>query len=136
MGVKIPRPRPIVHLHYLGHFGASDYYKCKLTIVNIFRPISGSLIFDLFTPAGRGVANGVFSWGIYFGYALAYILGITAVDADILGHGWRSVYVMCSIPGFAIGISILLFLQDPKYQRLTSTNNSEVSIQTFLKKDV
>ena len=85
------------------------------------------MIFDLFTPAGRGVANGVFSWGIYFGYALAYILGITAVDADILGHGWRSVYVMCSIPGFAIGISILLFLQDPKYQRLTSTNNSEVS---------
>jgi len=91
----------------------------------VCRPISGSLIFDLFTPAGRGVANGVFSWGIYFGYALAYILGITAVDADILGHGWRSVYVMCSIPGFAIGISILLFLQDPKYQRLTSTNNSE-----------
>ena len=112
-------------------------YKCKLTIFNIFRPISGSLIFDLFTPAGRGVANGVFSWGIYFGYALAYILGITAVDADILGHGWRSVYVMCSIPGFAIGISILLFLQDPKYQRLTSTNNSEVSTDSniFLKKD-
>ena len=94
------------------------------------------MIFDLFTPAGRGVANGVFSWGIYFGYALAYILGITAVDADILGHGWRSVYVMCSIPGFAIGISILLFLQDPKYQRLTSTNNSEVSTDSniFLKK--
>ena len=90
------------------------------------------MIFDLFTPAGRGVANGVFSWGIYFGYALAYILGITAVDADILGHGWRSVYVMCSIPGFAIGISILLFLQDPKYQRLTSTNNSEVSTKYLL----
>ena len=90
------------------------------------------MIFDLFTPAGRGVANGVFSWGIYFGYALAYILGITAVDADILGHGWRSVYVMCSIPGFAIGISILLFLQDPKYQRLTSTNNSEVSTKYWL----
>ena len=87
------------------------------------------MIFDLFTPSGRGVANGVFSWGIYFGYALAYILGITAVDADILGHGWRSVYVMCSIPGFAIGICILLFLQDPKYQRLVSTNNSQVIIE-------
>ena len=22
---EIPRPRPIVHLHYLGHFGASAY---------------------------------------------------------------------------------------------------------------
>ena len=89
------------------------------------------MIFDLFTPSGRGVANGVFSWGIYFGYALAYILGITAVDADILGHGWRSVYVMCSIPGFAIGICILLFLQDPKYQRLTSSNDSQVIIYPY-----
>ena len=51
------------------------------------------------------------------------------MDADILGHGWRSVYVMCSIPGFAIGICILLFLQDPKYQRLVSTNNSQVIIE-------
>ena len=22
---EIPRPRPVVHLHYLEHFGASDY---------------------------------------------------------------------------------------------------------------
>ena len=22
---EIPRPRPVVHLHYLGHFGASEY---------------------------------------------------------------------------------------------------------------
>ena len=27
---EIPRPRPVVHLHYLGHFGASAYIVCKL----------------------------------------------------------------------------------------------------------
>ena len=30
---EIPSPRPIVHLHYLEHFGASDYYVDSINII-------------------------------------------------------------------------------------------------------
>ena len=32
-------------------------------------------MFSCFSADSRGVANGIFSWGIYFGYGLAYIYG-------------------------------------------------------------
>ena len=32
-------------------------------------------LISYFRPDSRGVANGIFSWGIYFGYGLAYIYG-------------------------------------------------------------
>ena len=58
------------------------------------RPTSGSLIAELFPPTARGVANGIFNWGIYYGYGLAYILGGPITELDILGYGWRSAYVI------------------------------------------
>ena len=50
----------------------------------------GSLLADLFPPEYRGLANGIFSWGVgtrqplkchkfnqvYWGYGLAFLLGI------------------------------------------------------------
>ena len=33
------------------------------------------MMFPCFSADSRGVANGIFSWGIYFGYGLAYIYG-------------------------------------------------------------
>ena len=42
----------------------------------VCRPISGSLIAEVFTPSARGLANGIFSWGVYYGYGLAYVVGI------------------------------------------------------------
>lgn len=51
----------------------------------VCRPVSGSLIADLFTPSGRGLANGIFSWGVYYGYGLAYVIGIYLTSADVLG---------------------------------------------------
>jgi hypothetical protein len=27
-------------------------------------------------PSARGLANGIFSWGVYYGYGLAYVVGI------------------------------------------------------------
>ena len=41
----------------------------------VCRPAATSIIADLFSPDSRGVANGVFSWGIYFGYGLAFLVG-------------------------------------------------------------
>jgi len=37
-------------------------------------------------------------------------------QADIFGYGWRSVYVICAIPGIFMGIIIGIFLRDPRYQ--------------------
>ena len=82
----------------------------------VCRPVSGSIIFEIFSPAGRGLANGIFSWGVYFGYGLAFVFGIYLTDADILGYGWRSVYVGSALPGLIIAVLIALLMQDPKYQ--------------------
>ena len=60
------------------------------------------------------MANGIFSWGIYFGYGLAYIYGKYLSEADILGQGWRAAYVIGGGPGIVIGILILLILRETR----------------------
>ena len=57
------------------------------------------------------MANGIFSWGVYFGYGLAYIYGQYLTKADVLDQGWRSSYVIGGAPGIVIGLLILLTLR-------------------------
>lgn len=77
------------------------------------RPIAGSLLADLFDAKTRGVANGIFSWGVYIGYGFTFILGNYVPDADILGYGWRAAYVIgCSL-GIPIAV-VLFFHKDPR----------------------
>ena len=33
------------------------------------------MIAEIFTASHRGVANGIFSWGVYYGYGLAFVFG-------------------------------------------------------------
>ena len=54
------------------------------------------------------MANGIFSWGVYFGYGLAYIFGIYLTDLDVLGYGWRASYVIGGAPGILIAGLIFL----------------------------
>ena len=58
------------------------YYKYCICISH-FRPVSGSLIAEIFTATHRGVANGVFSWGVYYGYGLAFVFGELILCLDI-----------------------------------------------------
>lgn len=90
---------------------------CLLLGEAVCRPVAGSLLFELFTPERRALANGIFSWGVYYGYGLAFVFGIYLTEADILGYGWRSVYVGCALPSVAIGILIALLMRDPKYNK-------------------
>ena len=76
--------------------------------------MASSLIADLFDPKTRGVANGIFSWGIYIGYGMTFILGSYAVPADILGYGWRPVFILGCIWGVPISI-IVFFFKDIRY---------------------
>ena len=75
--------------------------------------MAGSLIAELFSESARGLANGIFSWGVYYGYGLAFVIGISVTEADILGYGWRSSYVLSAIPGFVVAILLFLTVRDP-----------------------
>ena len=48
-------------------------------------PFATSLLADHFPPELRATALGVYNWGIYFGYSLAYAVGNFITEADILG---------------------------------------------------
>ena len=48
-------------------------------------PFATSLLADYFAPELRGTALGVYNWGIYFGYSLAYAVGNYITEADIMG---------------------------------------------------
>ena len=56
----------------------------------VLRPLAGALLAEAFLPSSRGLANGIFSWGVYWGYGLAFLLGIDVTSMNILGLGWRA----------------------------------------------
>lgn len=85
---------------------------------SVCRPMTSAVIADLFSPTARGVANGVFSWGVYLGYGLAFLLGIELTKADVLGWSWRASYLLAGLPGLLLSLLVLLTLRDP-----ANTNN-------------
>jgi len=80
---------------------------------SVCRPVSSALIAEIFDPTSRGLANGILSWGVYYGYGLAYVYGIYITNADILGHSWRASYIIAGAPGFIIGL-LLCLQKDPR----------------------
>jgi len=77
------------------------------------RPAGGSLIAEMFSAKHRGIANGIFSWGVYFGYGFSFLFGIYLTQMNVLGHGWRATYVIAGLPGIVIAAALLL-VQDPR----------------------
>jgi len=80
----------------------------------VCRPVSGGIIAELFSASSRGVANGVFSWGVYYGYGLAFVFGIYITKADVLGYGWRAPYVIAALPGVVLAILLATTVRDPR----------------------
>ena len=77
------------------------------------RPAGGSLIAEMFPTKQRGIANGIFSWGVYLGYGFSFLFGIYLTKLDILGYGWRSTYVLASLPGLSVALALLL-VEEPR----------------------
>jgi len=75
--------------------------------------VAGSLIADLFDPKTRGVANGIYSWGVYIGYGLTFVFGNYVAPEDLLGYDWRSVFILGSSWGIPLGF-LIFFVPDPK----------------------
>ena len=100
----------------------------------------GSLLADLFPPESRGLANGIFSWGVYWGYGFAFLLGIQVnnkailisaltlstqgTQLDMLGYGWRGPYLLAALPGILTAGLIILTLKEPERQATAATINS------------
>ena len=77
------------------------------------RPAGGSLIAEMFPSKQRGIANGIFSWGVYLGYGFSFLFGIYLTQLDVAGYGWRSTYVLAALPGFCLCLTLLL-VREPR----------------------
>jgi len=100
----------------------------------VCRPAASSLIAEVFSPDNRGVANGIFSWGVYFGYGMAYIFGIYLSEADVLGYGWRAAYVIGGAPGVLISIAIFVTVRDPRQKKEEEkTEGKKTAVISYLK---
>ncbi len=73
-------------------------------------PPSHSVIADLFEPAARGTAMGVFALGINFGLLIAYLVGGWMSEH----FGWRMTFVAIGIPGLAIAALVYFTTQEPR----------------------
>jgi len=97
---------------------AQDYWQLVILRMliaaglSVCRPVSGGLIAELFSASSRGVANGIFSWGVYYGYGLAFVFGIYLARADILGYGWRAPYMIAAVPGIVVAILLATTVKD------------------------
>ena len=102
----------------------------------MLRPVSGSLIAEMFSASYRGVANGVFSWGVYYGYGLAFVFGIYIASADVLGYGWRSPYVLAGLPGLILAALIATTFRDPRQETSQVADKLHLAVDgvNYLKK--
>jgi len=78
------------------------------------------LIAEIFPAKQRAIANGIFSWGIYLGYGLAFLFGFYLTDMDVMGFSWRSTYVLAGVPGLLLCPALLL-IPEPRPVTLDTT---------------
>ncbi|CAH1272345.1 SPNS2 [Branchiostoma lanceolatum] len=89
-------------------------------------PFAASIIADYFPAEIRGSAMGFYNWGIYTGYSLSYAIGNYITKANINGQGWRWAYYISGIPGFVVGLLILLSVKEPE-RRMTAKEKDDKS---------
>ncbi|XP_076091392.1 MFS-type efflux pump MSMEG_3705-like isoform X2 [Mytilus galloprovincialis] len=80
-------------------------------------PFAASMIADYFPKQSRGLALGVYNWGIYIGYSMSYAFGNFISKANINNQGWRWSYFLAAIPGIAIAALLFLTVKDPPRQQ-------------------
>ena len=68
---------------------------------------------QLNNPYNRAIANGIFSWGVYLGYGFAFLFGFNITEMDIMGHSWRSAYMLAGLTGVLLSPTLLL-IHEPR----------------------
>jgi len=102
--------------------------------LSVCRPVSGGIIAELFSASSRGVANGVFSWGVYYGYGLAFVFGIYITKENIFGYSWRAPYVLAALPGLILAFLLAVTVKDPRQNSLTEKNSQKGTSKTYARK--
>ena len=90
-------------------------------------PVMVSLLTDLFSSKSRGAATGVLHFGVYLGFGLSQALGIHLTRANLLGLGWRPVYLLSGIPGLFLAL-LLLTVPDPRERQRRKAAQPEETI--------
>ena len=85
-----------------------------MQLITPLSTIYNNIIFHLLWQNLRGAALGVYNWGIYIGYSMAYAFGNYITQANINGQGWRWVFFIAAIPGFAVGLLMMFTLKEPE----------------------
>lgn len=98
-------------------------------------PLSVSLISDLFSEGRRGLATGIFHWGIYVGYGASYAMGVYTTQADILGYGWRACYIIAGAPGIVLGVLLLITKDQTRGTLIADQQNEGNDEKIALKHD-
>lgn len=88
----------------------------------------------MFDTSTRGVANGIFSWGVYIGYGLTFLLGNYLGKIQVFGYpGWRAAFIVGCAPGLVIAV-LLFFLEDPR-QKTSAIVEGEKQDRNMTKKN-
>ena len=87
-------------------------------------PVMVSLLTDLFSSKSRGAATGVLHFGVYLGFGLSQALGIHLTRIDLLGLGWRPVYILSGVPGLFLAL-LLLTVPDPREKQQRQVGQPE-----------
>jgi len=74
-----------------------------------FSPPAQSMIADLYPPARRSAAMGIFTLGISAGIMLAYLAGGWLVQ----NFGWREAFYLVGLPGLLLALVVRYTLREP-----------------------
>ncbi|XP_078605979.1 MFS-type efflux pump MSMEG_3705-like [Branchiostoma floridae x Branchiostoma japonicum] len=96
-------------------------------------PFAASIIADYFSEEMRGSAMGFYNWGIYTGYSLSYAMGNYITKANINGQGWRWAYFISGIPGFLVGLLILLTVKEPERRKTAKEKEKDYDLSPLRK---
>lgn len=89
------------------------------------------MISAIFSSSNRGVANGIFFWGVYVGFGLAFLLGI---HSSQIGLDWRSSYILVATPGYIASLLLLFTLNSPLPNEVQDTNSLVTKKESNIKK--
>ena len=100
-------------------------------IADYFPQVSPSLLIPSFTISLflsslqelRGSAIGIYYWGIYFGYSLAYAIG----NGVNIGLGWRWVFFISAIMGIVLVPLVIFAVKEPERSKPKDDDKSSVN---------
>ncbi|MBM3515661.1 MAG: MFS transporter [Alphaproteobacteria bacterium] len=97
------------------------------------QPCASSLIADYFPRGKRGLAYGVYAWGLGLGGGLSFVLGgqVIAAAAEagtiilpIVGEvrPWQTVFFVIGLPGLLVALLMLTIAEPPRRDRVAGSD--------------